>query len=382
MATQVNSEIGRTEYLLVGLVLLSGTIRPDNVLVNSTTRSKERLHQLLSLTGGGHTVVGEVTAGSIGATTKLTDTRTGDTLAPEGTPATVPLPSLPQPVYGVAITPATQSDDDRLAAVLHRLVAEDPTLAVHHDEHTGQIVLRGGGETHVRVALSRIARAGITVETGEVRVAYRETLARPVTTEGRYKKQTGGHGQYGVAHVRFEPLARGAGFEFESEVTGGAIPRNLIPAVGDGVVEAMARGGRYGFPLVDLRAVCLDGKYHSVDSSEQSFKMAGSLALREAISQVGVEVLEPISEIRVHVPSRHHGDVLGDLNSRRAQVLGTETGERDDHTTVQALVPTSEVTQYAIDLRSISGGSGSFEIEHHGYQVLPAHLVDRLPTPS
>ncbi len=336
-ATMVDDFIGQISIFKV----LSGTIRSDDVLVNSTTRSDERLHQLLSLTGGAHTVVGRVAAGDIGATTKLSATRTGDTLAPEGTPAMVPLPALPQPVYGGAITPATQADDDRLATALHRLVAEDPTLAVHHDEHTGQIVLRGGGETHIRVALSRIARAGITVGTGEVQVAYRETLAAPVTTEGRYKKQTGGHGQYGVAHVRFEPLPRGAGFEFESEVTGGAIPKNLIPAVGDGVVEAMGRGGRHGFPLVDLRAVCLDGKYHSVDSSEQSFKMAGSLALREAISEVGVQVLEPISEIRVHVPSRHHGDVLGDLNARRAQVLGTETGEHDGHTTVRALVPST-----------------------------------------
>jgi elongation factor G len=262
--------------------------------------------------------------------------------------------------------------------MLRRIVTEDPTLAVHHDETTHQTVLSGGGETHVAVALSRIARAGVEVETDGVHVAYRETLAGPAETEGRYKKQTGGHGQFGVATVRFEPLPRGAGFEFDSEVTGGAIPKNLIPAVGAGVEEGMSRGGRFGFPMVDLRAVCLHGKYHSVDSSEMSFKMAGSLALREAIAKAGVEVLEPVSEIRVHVPNRYHGDVLGDLNSRRGQVLGTEAAESADLTTIHALVPTSEVIRYAIDLRSLSGGSGSFEVDHHGYQPMPQHLVDRM----
>ena len=254
--------------------------------------------------------------------TKLTDTRTGDTLAPDGTPVTAVLPALPRPVYGMAIAAAKQSDEDRLATTLHRLVIEDPTLAVHHDDSTGQTVLSGGGETHVRVALSRIERAGVQLDVDDVRVAYRATLAAPVEVEGRYKKQSGGHGQFGVATVRFEPLPAGSGFEFSSEVTGGVIPKNLVPAVGAGVEEAMARGGRDGFPIVDVRAVCTGGKHHAVDSSEMSYKMAGSLALREAVAQVGVDVLEPISEIHVHVPVVHHGDTLGDLNSRRAHVLG------------------------------------------------------------
>ncbi len=356
--------------------VVSGTIRPDQVLVSSGSRSKERLHQPLSLSGSSHTAIGEVRAGDIAAVTKLADTRTGDTLAPDGTPVVVPPPQLPRPVYGVAIAASAKSDEDRLATALRRILTEDPTLAVYHDSSTHQTVLSGSGETHVRVALARVARAGVAVETEEVRVAYRETLAGTVEAEGKYKKQSGGHGQFGVATVRFEPLRRGAGFEFGSEVTGGAIPKNLIPAVGAGVEEAMARGGRYGFPMVDVRAVCLHGKYHSVDSSEMSFKMAGSLALRAAIDRVGVEVLEPVSEMRVHVPDRHHGDVLGDLNSRRAQVVGT--GSDGDLTTIHALVPSSEITRYAIDLRSLSGGTGWFEVNHHGYQPLPQNLVDRL----
>jgi elongation factor G len=359
------------------LKVLSGTIRTDDVLVNSRSGAKERLHNLISLAGSAQTHVDAVGAGDIVAVTKLTDTRTGDTLAPEGTPVRAVLPALPRPVYGVAIAAAKQSDEDRLATTLHRLVIEDPTLAVHHEDSTGQTVLSGGGETHVRVALSRIERAGVELDVDDVRVAYRATLAAPIEVEGKYKKQSGGHGQFGVATVRFEPLPSGSGFEFSSAVTGGVIPKNLVPAVGAGIQEAMVRGGREGFPIVDVRAVCTGGKYHSVDSSEMSFKMAGSLALREAVALVGVDVLEPISEIHVRVPASHHGDTLGDLNSRRAQVLGTETDESGE-TTIHALVPTAEIIRYAIDLRSFSGGSGSFEVEHHGYQPLPANLVDRV----
>jgi elongation factor G len=371
--TTIDEFLGQISMLKV----LSGTIRVDDTLVNTRSGTKERLHHLASLVGGAQTHVGSVTAGDIVVVTKLADTRTGDTLAPDGTPVTVPVPALPQPVYGVAIAAAKQSDEDRLATTLHRLVIEDPTLAVRHDDTTGQTVLSGGGETHVRVALSRIERAGVQLVVDDVRVAYRSRLAAAVEVEGKYKKQSGGHGQFGVATVRFEPLPPGSGFQFDSEVTGGVIPKNLVPAVGAGVEEAMARGASTGFPIVDLRAVCTGGKHHSVDSSEMSFKMAGSLALREAIGQVGIDVLEPVSEVDVRVPAPLQGDVLGDLNARRAQVLGTVTDEVGV-ATVQALVPTAEILRYAIDLRSLSGGSGSFEVDHHGYQPLPPNLVDQI----
>ncbi len=359
------------------LKVLSGTIRVDDTLVNSRSGTRERLHHLVSLVGAAQTQVDAAVAGDIVAVTKLSDTRTGDTLAPDGTPVSVVLPTMPRAVYGVAIAAAKQSDEDRLATTLHRLVVEDPTLDVQHDDATGQTVLRGGGETHVRVALARIERAGVELVVDDVRVAYRSRLAAAIEVEGRYKKQTGGHGQFGVATVRFEPLPPGSGFEFHSEVTGGVIPKNLVPAVGAGVEDAMARGGSDGFAIVDLRAVCTGGKHHAVDSSEMSFKMAGSLALREAVERVGVELLEPVSEVNVRVPSAHHGDVLGDLNARRAQVLGTDT---DDVglTTVHALVPTAEILRYAIDLRSLSGGSGSFDVDHHGYQPLPDNLAERV----
>lgn len=372
--TTFNEFLGQVSVFKV----LTGTVRADDVLVNSRSGTKERLHHLISLTGAAHSPIDAVVAGDVAAVTKLADTLTGDTLAVEGTPVSVPSQRLPRPVYGVAIAAAKQSDEDRLATALRRLVIEDPTLAIHHDPSTGQTVLSGAGEVQVRVALARIERAGVEVAVDDVRVAYRETLTRPVEVEGRYKKQSGGHGQFGVASVRFEPLPEGSGFEFDSEVTGGAIPKNLIPAVGAGIREAMDRGGRYGFPVVDVRAVCTDGKHHSVDSSEMSFKVAGSLALRAAIDKAGVEVLEPLSRIDIRVLPAHLGDVLGDLSARRAQILGNETV--DDVAIVHALVPTAEITRYSIDLRSMSGGSGSFEVEHHGYQQLPANLVERIET--
>jgi elongation factor G len=374
--TRVDEFLGQLSYLKV----VSGTIKTDDVLVNTRTRDKDRLHQLISLSGTDHTSIGQIIAGDIATVAKLSDVHTGDTLAPAGSPVTVPLASPPSPVYGVAVHATTPAHEDRLATALRKLVLEDPSLAVSYEGSTKQTILSGGGEAHIRVALSRVARAGVEVETDDVRVAYLETLARPIELESRFKKQSGGHGQFAVATVRFEPLARGAGFEFESEVTGGAIPRNLIPAVGAGVEESMSSGGKHGFPIVDLRAVCVDGKHHSVDSSEMAFKMAGSLALKNAVKTAGTAVLEPVSEIWVQVPDSHQGDVLGDLSSRRAQVLGTGPGDTRGATMIHAHVPTSEIMSYAIDLRSMTGGTGTYEQTHYDYQALPAAMLAKINT--
>jgi elongation factor G len=374
--TRIDEFLGQISYVKV----LSGKISTDDTLVNTRTRNKERLHQLISLTGTDHTSISEIVAGDIAAVAKLNDVQTGDTLAPAGAPVRVPFPPPPSPVYGVAVHSGTPAHEDRLATALRRLVTEDPSLAVTYERSTQQTILSGGGEAQIRVALSRIERAGIDVETEPVRVAYLETLARPVELESRYKKQSGGHGQFAVATVRFEPLGRGAGFEFDSEVTGGAIPRNLIPAVGAGIEESMAGGGAHGFPVVDLKAICVDGKHHSVDSSEMAFKMAGSLALKEAVKTAGTQVLEPISEIWVQVPDAYQGDVLGDLSSRRAQVLGTGPGDVNGSTQIHAHVPTSEIMSYAIDLRSMTGGTGTFEQKHHDYETLPAAMLSKIDT--
>lgn len=377
--TRVDEYLGRISIFKV----ISGTIRADDELINTRTGRTERMHNLIALTGAEHRSIRSVGAGNIAAVAKLDATATGDTLAPPSTPVRIPPPVLPAPVYSVALSAKTPAHEDRLATALRNLVIEDPTLAIGHDRSTRQTVLSGSGETHVSVALARIDRLGIQVEFGETRVAYRETLAAPVEVEGRFKKQSGGHGQFGVVTVRFEPLPPGTGFEFESRITGGAIPKNLIPAVGVGIEQSMARGGKYGFPVVDLRAVCLDGKHHSVDSSEMSFKMAGSLALRAAIDKVGVTVLEPISDVSVEVPSRYQGDVLGDLNSRRGQVLGSVPDLAGEGVTIEALVPASELQRYAIDLRSMTAGTGTFEVAHFEYRPLPEAMVEQVTaTPS
>lgn len=362
------------------LKVVSGRIAVGDTLVNTRSRDPERINQLATLRGSDHDWVGEVVAGEIAAVPKLANTLTGDTLAPEGMPVAVAPPRLPGPTYGVAISAAKRSDEGKLIDHTRRLTIEDPTLRLHHDGSTGQTVLSGNGESHLQVALSRLAAQGIEVTVDDLQVPYRETLAGAVEVEGRHKKQTGGHGQFGVARVRFEPREIGAGFEFGSEVRGGAIPTNLVPAVGAGIEEAMARGGRHGFPLVDIRAVCVDGRHHSVDSSEVAFRMAGAAALREAVEEVGVQVLEPVSEIRVVVPSEQQGTILGDLNARRARVTGSDPGAGDGIATIEALVPTAEIARYAIDLRSMTGGMGSFEVEHHGYQAMADDLVDRLVT--
>lgn len=376
--TRVDDYLGQLSVFKV----LSGTITVDDVLVNARTGGSERLHQLVLLCGGRHQAVRQVAAGQVAAAAKLTSTRTGDTLAPRRLPVSVePLP-VPAPVYGVAVAARSKAHEDRLGQALQRLVVEDPSLAVTFDPETRQTVLRGGGDIHLQVALAKLARLGVEVVTDDVRVPYREALAGPVQVEGRHKKQSGGHGQFGVVTVAFEPLPRGSGFQFEDRITGGAIPKGLIPAVRVGIAEGMARGGRLGYPIVDLRATLVDGKHHPVDSSELAFKMAGALALRAAVEAAGVEVLEPVSRLTVQVPNDAQGDVLGDLSSRRGQVVGTGPGGDVGMAEVEALAPTAELLRYAVDLRSMTSGRGSFAVEHHGYQPLPEHLRARVPVPG
>ncbi len=369
--------VGRVSVFKV----LSGTVRPDDHLVNPRTGDDERLHALFGLRGKDHVELAQVVAGDIGAVAKLRATTTGDTLAPRTQPVVVPPLEPPPPSLSIAVRPRTQADDDKLAGALHRLGEEDTALRVERHPETHQTLLQGTGEAHLALALARLARTfGVTLDTEEVRVAYRETITQPAEAEGRYKKQSGGHGQFGIALLRVEPLERGAGFEFVDAIVGGAIPRQFIPAVEKGVVEAMEQGGVHGFPVVDVRVTCLDGKFHAVDSSEMSFKMAGSLGFREAMAKAGPVVLEPISLLAVVVPDHLLGDVMGDINARRGRVQGTEplgSGEQE----VTAMVPSSEIVRYAVDLRSLTGGWGRFSARPDHYEVLPAHLVDRLTAP-
>jgi elongation factor G len=358
--------------------VLSGTVRPDDHLVNTRSGADERLHNVFTLRGKEHLDVKEVPAGDIAAVAKLSATATGDTLAPRSTPVVVEPLTPPEPVLSTAIKPRSQADEDKLAGALHRLVEEDPALRVRRDDETHQTLLSGLGETHLAVSLERLARKfGVDVDTEPVRVPFRETITAPAEAEGKYKKQSGGHGQFGVAHLRVEPLDRGAGFEFVDRIVGGAIPRQFIPAVEKGVAEAMAAGGVHGYPVVDVRVTCDDGKYHSVDSSEMSFKMAGSLGFKEALGKAEPVLLEPVSLLEVEVPEQLQGDVMGDLNARRGRVQGTESVD-GGFQRITALVPTSELLRYAIDLRSLTGGRGRFTARHDHYDPAPTHLVDRL----
>jgi elongation factor G len=356
--------------------VLSGTVRNDDHLVNSRTGADERLHGLFVVRGREHEPVDSLAAGDIGGVAKLAGTATGDTLAARGRPVLVAPIAQPPAVLAMAVVPKTQADDDKLATALHRLQEEDPGLVVDRDEETHQTILRGTGETHLAIALEKLERKfGVGVTTEEVRVRYRETITQPAEAEGRHKKQSGGHGQFAVAKVRVEPLERGEGFEFVDKIVGGAISRSYIPAVERGVSETMAHGGVNGHPVVDVRVTLLDGKEHSVDSSEMAFRVAGRLAFREAMAQASPVVLEPITRLDVTVPSDLLGDVMGDLNSRRGRVQGTQAGDPGEQV-IYAVVPESELLRYAIELRSLTGGRGRFVAEHDHYDVVPSHLVE------
>jgi elongation factor G len=355
--------------------VVSGTLAPDAVLVNTRSREEERLHALQNISGHATTPVTSVIAGDFVAIPRLNGTRTGDTLAPKGQPVTVPAPSLPAPALRVAVKPATRADDDKLMSAIGRLCDEDPALSVIRDDETHQTILGVSGEVHLAVTLERLDRkCNVHVEREDLRIPYRETITAAAHAEGKHKKQSGGHGQFGVCHLRIEPLPRGDGFAFHDQVVGGAIPRQYIPAVEKGVVETMASGGLFGYPIVDIAVTVDDGKAHSVDSNEVSFKMAAAAAIRQAMAEAGPILLEPISKLEVSIPAECQGDVLGDLHARRARIIGTDQDE-DGYQLVTATAPTSELTRYAVDLRALTGGRGSFTTQYDHYDTVPEHLV-------
>jgi elongation factor G len=360
--------------------VVSGTLQPDALLVNSRTREEERLHALQSVAGHATAPAISVPAGDFVAVPRLNGTRTGDTLAPKGQPVVVPPPALPPPALQVAVRPATRADDDKLMSGLQRLCDEDPSLTVTRNDETHQTILNVSGEVHLAVTLERLERkCNVHVEREELRIAYRETISVPAQAEGKHKKQSGGHGQFGVCHLRLEPLPRGEGFAFRDEVVGGAIPRQYIPAVEKGVVETFGAGGIFGYPVVDIAVTVDDGKAHSVDSNEVSFKMAAALAIKAAMAEAGPIVLEPVSRLEITIPAECQGDVLGDLHARRARIIGTDAAEDDGYQKVTATAPTAELTRYAVDLRALTGGRGSFTVAYDHYDAVPDHLMGSIP---
>jgi elongation factor G len=372
--TIVDSYVGHVNFFKT----VQGTIKHDDVLANSRTKSDERMHQLFTMRGKEQDTVTEVAAGDIAAVAKLNDTGTADVLATKGTEIEVDLAAPPEPVLAVAIRAKSKGDEDKLANALHRLQEEDLVLRIERNPETHQTVLRGMGETHLSIALEKLARKfGVEVETEDVRVAYRETIAGTAEAEGKLKKQSGGHGQFAVAWLRVEPQERGAGNEFVDKIVGGVIPKNFLPAVEKGVAEAEEQGGALGFPVVDVRVTCFDGKHHSVDSSEMAFKTAASMGLRDALAKASPILLEPVTELVVTVPEANQGDIMGDLNGKRGRIQGSASlggGEVE----ITANVPSSEVLRYAIDLRSMTGGRGRFSARHSHYEAVPSHLVDKI----
>ena len=357
--------------------VFSGRLRPDSSVHNATQKEDERVGQLFTMRGKEHETVAEVSAGEIGGVAKLAHTHTGDTLTTKDAPVTLPALELPEPLFTVAVEPRTQGDEEKLSTSIAKLQEEDPTFRVERQADTHETVMYGMGETHVDVMTERMQRKfGVGVDTHPARVPYKETLRSKVQALGRHVKQSGGHGQYGICHIEVEPLERGAGFEFVNKIVGGAIPTQFIPSVEKGVVKAM-QSGTSGHQMVDLRVTLYDGKFHSVDSSDMAFQIAGSLALKDAAEKAGVVLLEPVMDVEVVVPESQTGDIIGDLNAKRGRVLGmvpTGTGK----TRIQAQVPQSEMTRYAIDLRSITGGRGFFTMAFSHYEEVPSHLADKV----
>jgi elongation factor G len=358
--------------------VFSGRVRPDSQLYNATHGVDERIGQVFALRGKEHDTVAEVPAGDIGAVAKLAHTTTGDTFSTKDDPVLVPAAEMPEPLLAFAISPKTKGDEEKLSTALSRLREEDPTLRIERSEDTHETVMYGMGEAHLDVQIERMRRKfGVEVTTAPAKIAYRETIRGPGKGLGRHVKQTGGHGQSAICTIEIEPLARGSGFEFVDKIFGGAIPNQFIPSVEKGVVKTMQQGVISGNPMVDIRCTLLDGKFHTVDSSDMAFQLAGSLALKEAAQAAGVILLEPIVEVEVVVPDAYTGDIMGDLNAKRAKIQGMESAGGGKQR-VKALVPQAEVARYSIDLRSMTGGRAAFTMRFSHYEEVPPHLADKV----
>ncbi len=365
--------VGQLTYFRV----YSGTIHSDSHVLNSNNGKDERIGQLYVVRGKVQEPVAELKAGDMGAVAKLTSTHTGDTLCDTARPIILAKIEFNKPIYEIAIVPKTKVDEDKLGPGLQRVSSEDPSFRFRRDSETGQTVLSGMGETHLSIVIEKLKKFGANVEQIPLKVPYRETILTKAEGQGRHKKQTGGRGQYGDCHIRLEPLPRGSGFEFVDAIVGGSIPRQYLPAVEKGVIEAMATGILAGNTVVDLRCTCYDGSYHDVDSSEQAFKMAGILAFNNVAPKANPVILEPIVSVSITVPDGMMGDVMADLSGKRGRIIGTEPlpGGR---VRVNATVPLAEMLRYAIDLRSISRGRGVFALEPSHYEEVPAHVAQTI----
>ena len=364
---------GRISYFKV----FSGVLRNDAVLQNFARGTQEKLAHISVMQGKTAVPVSELHAGDIGAVAKLKDTLTGDTLGDKSAPIQYPKVKLPDPAITFAIEPKTRAAEDKLGVGIHKLMEEDAMLRFFRDAQTKEFLIAGTGQQHIEVVVAKMKKRYHTeVNLKAPKVPYRETIRGRADVQGRHKKQTGGHGQYGDCKIKMEPLPRGAEFEFVNDIFGGAIPRNFIPAVEKGIKDAAARGYLAGFPVVDFRVVLYDGSYHDVDSNDLSFQMAGRIAFKKAMEQAKPTLLEPIMVTEITIPDEFAGSIMGDLNSRRGRIQGMDN--KGGNTIVKAEVPMSEMLTYGADLTSMTQGRGSFNMEMHHYDVVPGQLQEKI----
>lgn len=368
--TQADPYVGKLTYFRV----YSGTMQSDSRVNNSRTNAEERIGQLYVLRGKEQLPIKHIYAGDLGAVAKLGDTSTNDTLCDKTHAVALTKISYPNPVYSVALTPKTKTDLDKMSGALQKLVDEDPTLRVYREPDTGESIMAGMGDSHVSVAVQRLKQKfGVELVTSEPKIPYKETITKTAEIQGRHKKQTGGRGQFGDTWIRFEPLPRGTGFEFAEEVFGGSVPNQFIPAVEKGMRETIHRGVLAGYPTTDFRAVLYDGSYHPVDSSEMAFKLAAHKAFKVGIPTAGPVLLEPVMNMEITVPENFMGDIIGDLNTKRARVQGMD--QKGAWSIITAQAPLAEIARYATDLRSMTQGRGYFTMSFDHYDIVPTHIA-------
>ncbi|MGH9358496.1 MAG: elongation factor G [Terriglobia bacterium] len=364
---------GRVSYFKV----MSGVLRNDATATNFSRGGTEKFAHIAAVQGKAQVPVSELRAGDLGAVAKLRDTLTGDTLGDRSSPVLYPKLVLAEPAISFAIEPKSRGDEDKLSTAIHRLTEEDLLLRFSRDPQTNEFLLAGSGQQHVEVAVSKLKRRfNVEVTLKAPKIPYRETIRARAEAQGKFKRQTGGHGQYGDCWIKLEPLARDAGFEFANEIFGGAIPRNFIPAVEKGIIEAASKGYLAGFPVVDFKVILYDGSYHDVDSSELAFKIAGSFAFKKCMEQAKPCLLEPIMNIEITAPESYSGDIMGNLNGRRGRIQGMDS--KGGSAVVKAQAPLAEMLTYASDLTSMTQGRGTYSMEYSHYDVVPPQISEKI----
>jgi elongation factor G len=364
---------GRITYFKV----MSGVLKNDATISNFNRGTQERLQHVQVMQGKTAVAVNDLHAGDVGAIAKLKETTTGETLGDKNATVFYPPARIPEPSITFAIEPKTRADEDRIGVAIHRILEEDLALRFGRDPQTKEFLLSGAGQQHIEVVVAKLRkRYHVDLTLHPPKVPYRETIRAKADAEGKHKKQTGGHGQFGLCRIKMEPLPRGKGLEFVDDVFGGAIPKNWIPSVERGIRESAERGYLAGFPVTDFRAILYDGKYHDVDSSDMAFRIAGSLAFKEAMKQARPALLEPVMHVEIYAPDQYSGDLMGNLSGRRGKISGSET--RAGSVVIKAQVPLSEMLSYANELTSMTQGRGSYSMEFSHYDYVPAELAEKV----